>query len=45
MICLTKKKQHPSGGPHPHAGFETVSLMLDGAIGDMIENLKAGTFK
>lgn len=22
----------PVGGPHPHAGFETVTLILDGAI-------------
>ena len=42
---LDKKNNIPSGGPHPHAGFETVSLMLDGAIGDMIENLKAGDFQ
>jgi quercetin 2,3-dioxygenase len=42
---LDKKNNNPSGGPHPHAGFETVSLMVDGAIGDMIENLKAGDFQ
>ena len=24
----------PVGGPHPHAGFETVTLILDGAIFD-----------
>jgi redox-sensitive bicupin YhaK (pirin superfamily) len=42
---LDKKNNIPSGGPHPHAGFETVSLMLDGAIGDMIENLKVGDFQ
>ena len=24
----------PVGGPHPHAGFETVTLILDGAIYD-----------
>src|SRR6202049_4378380 len=24
----------PVGGPHPHAGFETVTLILDGAILD-----------
>lgn len=24
----------PVGGPHPHAGFETVTLLLDGAIFD-----------
>jgi redox-sensitive bicupin YhaK (pirin superfamily) len=26
--------QRPIGGPHPHAGFETVTLLLDGAIYD-----------
>jgi quercetin 2,3-dioxygenase len=34
----------PVGGPHPHAGFETVTLILDGAIHDRDEGgtLKAG---
>ena len=27
----------PVGGPHPHAGFETVTLVLDGAIYDRDE--------
>jgi quercetin 2,3-dioxygenase len=27
----------PVGGPHPHAGFETVTLILDGAIVDRDE--------
>lgn len=27
----------PVGGPHPHAGFETVTLILDGAIRDRDE--------
>ena len=27
----------PLGGPHPHAGFETVTLILDGAIFDRDE--------
>ena len=27
----------PVGGPHPHAGFETVTLLLDGAIYDRDE--------
>src|SRR5947199_5731930 len=27
----------PVGGPHPHAGFETVTLLLDGAIYDADE--------
>jgi redox-sensitive bicupin YhaK (pirin superfamily) len=34
----------PVGGPHPHAGFETVTLMLDGAIYDRDEGgvIRAG---
>lgn len=34
----------PVGGPHPHAGFETVALILDGAIFDRDEGgtLNAG---
>lgn len=34
----------PAGGPHPHAGFETVTLILDGAIYDRDEGgtLNAG---
>ena len=31
---LDKKDKEPVGGPHPHAGFETVSLLLEGEIGD-----------
>jgi quercetin 2,3-dioxygenase len=27
---LEKKDDHPAAGPHPHAGFETVTLMLEG---------------
>ena len=42
---LDKKDNSPAGGAHPHAGFETVSLMVDGVIGDMIENLSAGDFQ
>jgi len=42
---LQKETSSPAGGPHPHAGFETVSLMLDGEIGDMIESLKKGDFQ
>jgi quercetin 2,3-dioxygenase len=30
---LDKKDDIPVGGPHPHAGFETVSLLLEGEIG------------
>src|SRR6476469_2836739 len=29
--------ERPVGGPHPHAGFETVTLLLDGAIYDADE--------
>lgn len=29
---LDKKDTNPSGGAHPHAGFETVSLLLEGEI-------------
>lgn len=36
---LDKKDYIPVGGPHPHAGFETVTLMLEGRLG---EGLKAG---
>jgi redox-sensitive bicupin YhaK (pirin superfamily) len=34
----------PVGGPHPHAGFETVTLLLEGAIYDRDEGgvIKAG---
>jgi quercetin 2,3-dioxygenase len=34
----------PVGGPHPHAGFETITLILDGAIYDRDEGgtLNAG---
>jgi len=39
---LDKKDDEPSGGPHPHAGFETVTLMLEGEIGDGKHGIKAG---
>src|SRR5215212_3724981 len=32
---LDKKDEIPVGGPHPHAGFETVSLLLEGEMGEM----------
>jgi hypothetical protein len=38
---LDKKDEIPVGGPHPHAGFETVSLLLEGEMGEM----KAGDFQ
>jgi redox-sensitive bicupin YhaK (pirin superfamily) len=36
--------ERPVGGPHPHAGFETVTLILEGAIYDRDEGgvIKAG---
>ena len=36
--------QRPVGGPHPHAGFETVTLLLEGAIYDRDEGgvIRAG---
>jgi len=38
---LDKKDDVPSGGPHPHAGFETVSLLIEGEMSEM----KAGDFQ
>ncbi len=39
---LDKKTDEPVGGPHPHAGFETVSLLLDGEMGDEAHRMKGG---
>jgi redox-sensitive bicupin YhaK (pirin superfamily) len=39
---LDKQDDEPVGGPHPHAGFETVSLLLEGEIGDPVHKMKAG---
>jgi redox-sensitive bicupin YhaK (pirin superfamily) len=39
---LDKVDDEPVGGPHPHAGFETVSLLLQGEIGDSKHKMKAG---
>jgi redox-sensitive bicupin YhaK (pirin superfamily) len=39
---LDKKDTVPVGGPHPHAGFETVSLLLEGEIGDELHTMKQG---
>jgi redox-sensitive bicupin YhaK (pirin superfamily) len=39
---LDKKDNVPVGGPHPHAGFETVSLLLEGEIGDDDHKMQAG---
>jgi len=42
---LDKKDNNPVGGPHPHAGFETVSLLLEGEIGDEAHKMKSGDFQ
>lgn len=42
---LDKKDNSPAGGPHPHAGFETVSLLVDGEIVEMLESMKKGDFQ
>lgn len=42
---LDKKDDNPVGGPHPHAGFETVSLVLEGEIGGADHKLRAGDFE
>jgi hypothetical protein len=42
---LDKKDDQAVGGPHPHAGFETVSLLLEGSIGDEAHMMKAGDFQ
>jgi redox-sensitive bicupin YhaK (pirin superfamily) len=39
---LDKKNDEPVGGPHPHAGFETVTLLLEGEMGDEAHKMKAG---
>lgn len=39
---LDKKDGGQVGGPHPHAGFETVSLLLEGEIGDQRHRMKPG---
>lgn len=42
---LDKTDHVPVGGPHPHAGFETVTLVLQGEIGEGPHALKAGDFE
>jgi redox-sensitive bicupin YhaK (pirin superfamily) len=42
---LDKKDSIPVGGPHPHAGFETVTLVLEGKLGDENHELKSGDFQ
>ena len=39
---LDKKDDAPAGGPHPHAGFETVTLLLEGTLGDEPHAMTAG---
>lgn len=42
---LNKQDDEPVGGPHPHAGFETVSLLLEGQVGDGAHQMKGGDFQ
>jgi len=42
---LDKKDSTPVGGAHPHAGFETVSLLLEGEVGDAAHSMKGGDFQ
>ena len=42
---LDKKDDEPVGGPHPHAGFETVSFLLEGEIGDEAHKMRNGDFQ
>jgi quercetin 2,3-dioxygenase len=42
---LDKKDEKPVGGEHPHAGFETVSLLLEGQMGDTKHKMKSGDFQ
>lgn len=39
---LEKRDELPVGGPHPHAGFETVSLLLEGEMGDDAYRMRGG---
>ena len=39
---LEKRDEQPVGGPHPHAGFETVSLLLEGEMGDEAYRMHSG---
>jgi redox-sensitive bicupin YhaK (pirin superfamily) len=42
---LDKKDDSPAGGPHPHAGFETVTLVIEGELGDGSHKMKARDFE
>jgi len=42
---LDKQDNEPAGGPHPHAGFETVTLLLQGTLGEGPDAMTAGDFE
>ena len=42
---LDKKDDKTVGGPHPHAGFETVTLVIEGELGEGSHKMKAGDFE
>jgi redox-sensitive bicupin YhaK (pirin superfamily) len=42
---LEKEDDRPVGGPHPHAGFETVSLLLEGKMGEEPHVMREGDFE
>jgi redox-sensitive bicupin YhaK (pirin superfamily) len=42
---LVKQNNDPVGGAHPHGGFETVTLIVEGEIGDVSNKMKAGDFE
>jgi redox-sensitive bicupin YhaK (pirin superfamily) len=42
---IDKKDYVPVGGPHPHAGFETVTLLLEGELGDAAYKMHDGDFQ
>ena len=42
---LDKKDDTPAGGPHPHAGFETVTLVIEGEFGEGWHKMKAEILK
>jgi redox-sensitive bicupin YhaK (pirin superfamily) len=42
---LDKKNEKPVGGSHPHAGFEAVTLVLQGELGHGANKMKPGDFE
>jgi redox-sensitive bicupin YhaK (pirin superfamily) len=42
---LDKKDDNPVGGAHPHAGFETVTVLLEGEMGEDGHTMTAGDFQ